>query len=80
MRLLPEHLSFLGEDSKVVFDGKNLAFASDETMRDVRGNRIAMIFQEPMTSLNPVFQIGWQLDEALKYHTTLDKAARRARM
>ncbi len=79
MRLLPEHLSFLGEDSKVVFDGQNLAFASDETMRSVRGNRIAMIFQEPMTSLNPVFQIGWQLDEALKYHTTLDKAARRER-
>src|SRR5690606_11182240 len=38
-----------------------------------------MIFQEPMTSLNPVFTIGWQIDEALKYHTDLDRRARRAR-
>jgi len=79
MRLLPEHLSFLKPESDVRFGGTNLAFASAQEMRKVRGDKIAMIFQEPMTSLNPVFKIGWQLDEALGYHTTLDKNARRAR-
>ncbi len=48
-------------------------------MRSVRGARIAMIFQEPMTSLNPVFRVGWQIEEALKYHTTMDAKGRRAR-
>ncbi|MFT7669933.1 MAG: peptide/nickel transport system ATP-binding protein [Planctomycetota bacterium] len=79
MRLLPEHLSFQKPDSEVLFDNINLSFADEATMREVRGNRIAMIFQEPMTSLNPVFTIGWQLDEALGYHTTLDRAGRSAR-
>ncbi len=79
MRLLPEHLSFLGRDSEVLFEGENIAFAPPERMREIRGRRIAMIFQEPMTSLNPVFRVGWQLCEALKYHTELDRAGRRAR-
>jgi len=79
MRLLPEHLSFQKEGSEVLFGGNNLSLASEDEMREVRGDRIAMIFQEPMTSLNPVFTVGWQLDEALGYHTTLDKAARRER-
>jgi peptide/nickel transport system ATP-binding protein/oligopeptide transport system ATP-binding protein len=79
MRLLPEHLSFQKPESQVLFGGRNLSFASEEEMRKVRGDCIAMIFQEPMTSLNPVFKIGWQLDEALRYHTTLDRAGRRAR-
>jgi peptide/nickel transport system ATP-binding protein len=79
MRLLPEHLSFLKPDSDVRFEGKNLATLPQKEMRDVRGDKIAMIFQEPMTSLNPVFTIGWQIDEALKYHTKLDKSARRAK-
>jgi len=79
MRLLPEHLSFLKPDSDVRFQGKNLATLPQKEMRSVRGDKIAMIFQEPMTSLNPVFTVGWQLDEALRYHTDLGKAARRAR-
>ena len=79
MRLLPEHLSYFGHDSKIGFDGHNLAFADERTMRDVRGNRIAMIFQEPMTALNPVFTIGWQINEALKYHTKLTRKERRDR-
>jgi peptide/nickel transport system ATP-binding protein/oligopeptide transport system ATP-binding protein len=79
LRLLPEHLSFLKPESQVLFEGRNLAFATPEEMRRVRGDRIAMIFQEPMTSLNPVFRIGWQLEEALAYHTDLDAAGRRAR-
>ena len=80
MRLLPEHLSFQKEGSSVIFGGQNLVTASENEMRKVRGDKIAMIFQEPMTSLNPVFKIGAQLDEALRYHTTLDKQGRRARV
>jgi ABC-type microcin C transport system duplicated ATPase subunit YejF len=79
MRLLPEHSSSLSPESEVLFDGMNLARLSEKQMRAVRGDRIAMIFQEPMTSLNPVFRIGWQLDEALRYHTELDARARRAK-
>ncbi|MEX1025626.1 MAG: ABC transporter ATP-binding protein [Planctomycetota bacterium] len=79
LRLLPEHLSFHSPESRVMFEGRNLAKLSERQMRSVRGDRIAMIFQEPMTSLNPVFKIGWQLDEALRYHTDLDRSARRRR-
>ena len=79
MRLLPEHLSFFKPESRIEFNGQNLAFADERHLRTVRGNDIAMIFQEPMTALNPVFTVGWQLDEALKYHTKLDKPGRRAR-
>ncbi|MEM1185488.1 MAG: ABC transporter ATP-binding protein [Planctomycetota bacterium] len=77
MRLLPEHVTSFGENSEIMYRGKNLTRASAEEMRDVRGDKIAMIFQEPMTSLNPVFTIGWQLDEALKYHTDLKRRDRR---
>ncbi len=91
MRLLPERTSFIKPGSRVLLrtggrdrgDGLppevDLATADPETMRKVRGARVAMIFQEPMTSLNPVFTIGWQLDEALRYHTTLGRRERRAR-
>jgi len=79
MRLLPEHLTIIDPKTEILFDGINLATADAPTMRSVRGARIAMIFQEPMTSLNPVFKIGWQLDEALRYHTTLKKKERRDR-
>lgn len=76
MRLLPEHQSFFQPESRIGFDGINLVTADRQTMRGVRGNRIGMIFQEPMTALNPVFTVGWQLDEALKYHTQLNKKQR----
>ncbi len=79
MRLLPEHRTVFAPDSRIEFDGMNLATADRKMMREVRGARIAMIFQEPMTALNPVFTIGWQIDEALKYHTRLDRAERRQR-
>lgn len=79
MRLLPDHLTVYGEKSRITFDDVNLVRANERQMRKVRGNKIAMIFQEPMTSLNPVFRVGWQLDEALKYHTTLNRAERRAK-
>jgi len=58
----------------VVYRGRDLLKASEEELRDVRGNRIAMIFQEPMTSLNPVLTIGRQLGEPLRVHRGLDGA------
>jgi len=58
----------------VSFLGRDLLKASEKEMRDIRGNRIAMIFQEPMTSLNPVLTIGRQLGEPLRVHRGLDAA------
>ncbi len=79
MRLLPARTSFLTPASRIQFEGLDLAHCDEKEMRTVRGAKVAMIFQEPMTSLNPVFTVGWQIDEALKYHTNLDKAGRKAR-
>jgi peptide/nickel transport system ATP-binding protein len=58
---------------EIVFDGRDLLRLSDEEMRRVRGNDIAMIFQEPMTSLNPVFTIGDQIAEAVILHQHLSR-------
>lgn len=77
MRLLPEHITTYGGSSRVMLGRDNLLTLDRRQMQDVRGNRIGMIFQEPMTALNPVFTIGWQIDEALKLHTTLDRQQRR---
>jgi oligopeptide/dipeptide ABC transporter ATP-binding protein len=79
MRLLPEYTAFFSKESEILLDGKNLAFAHERVMRKVRGNRIGMIFQEPMTALNPVFTVGWQIEEALKYHTDLKRRQRHER-
>ncbi len=79
MRLLPEYTSMIAPESKILFGGVDLAHADERTMRSIRGAKIAMIFQEPMTSLNPVFTVGWQLDEALRYHTSLSRKGRRER-
>ncbi len=65
-------------DGRIVFDGVDLASLSEEEMRNVRGKDIAMVFQEPMTSLNPVLSIGEQLSETLITHFTIsDKEARK---
>lgn len=56
------------ESGKVLFKGQNLLELSDNKMREIRGNEIAMIFQEPMTSLNPVYTIGDQIEEAIILH------------
>jgi peptide/nickel transport system ATP-binding protein/oligopeptide transport system ATP-binding protein len=53
---------------RVLLEGRNLLDLSAAEMRDVRGSRVAMIFQEPMTSLNPVHSIGWQITEAMRAH------------
>ena len=59
----------------IFFDGENLLEASESRMREIRGNRISMIFQEPMTSLNPVFTVGNQIGETLKLHQGLSSSA-----
>ncbi len=56
----------------IVFNGKELLGLDDEDMQKIRGNQIAMIFQEPLTSLNPVFTIGDQIGEAIKVHEDID--------
>src|SRR4029077_9574345 len=61
---------------KVLFKGQDLTKVSEYEMREVRGKEIAMIFQDPMTSLNPVFRVGWQVAEPVRIHQGLD--ARRA--
>jgi oligopeptide/dipeptide ABC transporter ATP-binding protein len=64
---------------EILFDGKDLLKLSDAEMRDMRGDDIAMIFQDPMTSLNPVFTVGEQIAEALRLHRKLSRAdARKA--
>ena len=60
-------------DSRIVFEGRDLLRLSDEDMRRVRGNRIAMIFQEPMTALNPVFTVGDQIAEVARIHQRASK-------
>jgi oligopeptide/dipeptide ABC transporter ATP-binding protein len=56
------------ESGMVEFEGRDLLKLSERAMRDVRGNAISMIFQEPMTSLNPVYTVGWQIVEAVRLH------------
>jgi oligopeptide transport system ATP-binding protein len=58
---------------KVLFEGRDLTKASEKEMREVRGQEIAMIFQDPMTSLNPVFRTGWQVGEPLLLHKGVDR-------
>ena len=76
MRLLPKGSSRIEGSVKLM--GRELLTLPDEQMRQVRGNEISMIFQEPMTSLNPIFPIGKQIAEALTVHQDISKAEARA--
>jgi oligopeptide transport system ATP-binding protein len=67
------------ESGIVIFDGRDLLKLSESEMREVRGRDIAMVFQDPMTSLNPVYTIGFQIMEALKLHKGMDNQAARQR-
>jgi oligopeptide/dipeptide ABC transporter ATP-binding protein len=64
---------------KILFKGKNLLDFDEEALQSIRGKEISMIFQEPMTSLNPVFTIGDQIDEAIMAHETVEKTEVRRR-
>jgi oligopeptide/dipeptide ABC transporter ATP-binding protein len=77
MRLLPESAKIIG--GEVIFEDQDLLKLSEPEMRHVRGARIAMIFQEPMTSLNPVFTIGSQIGEAVRLHQQTNRAETRNR-
>jgi len=72
IRLLPQPAGHI-EGGKVIFDGMDLGTLSERDMRDLRGREIAMIFQDPMTSLNPVLTIGRQIRESLETHFDMDK-------
>jgi len=77
MRLLPRTARIPG--GQALFGGRDLLQLSDREMRRLRGREIAMIFQEPMTSLNPVRTVGWQIAEVLRQHEGLSAKAARAR-
>jgi len=77
MRLVPDPPGKTIEGA-ILFEGRNLMDLDDPAMRAIRGNEISMIFQEPMTSLNPVFQVGDQIGSILRLHRGLDKKAARA--
>ena len=64
---------------EIFFENKNISRLTEEEMRRLRGNDIAMIFQEPMTSLNPLYRIGNQLEEPFRIHRQIQKGAARSR-
>src|SRR6476660_9364328 len=64
-------------NGEILFDGKDLLKLSDSEMREMRGDAIAMIFQDPMTSLNPVFTVGEQIAEARRFHRKLSRTQAR---
>lgn len=72
MRLIPNPPGKI-VDGDILFEGKSILALSDEEMREIRGNKISVIFQEPMTSLNPVFTVGDQISEAVILHQKLSK-------
>lgn len=74
MRLLPKPMGKILSGSSITFDGRDLLQLSPDEMRRVRGNDVGMIFQEPMTALNPVKKIGAQLGEVFRLHQDVDEA------
>jgi peptide/nickel transport system ATP-binding protein len=77
LKLLPNNLA--GVDGSIHFDGTDLASCSAREVRAIRGRRIAMIFQEPMSALDPVFTVGDQIAETLRVHTGISKQEARER-
>jgi oligopeptide transport system ATP-binding protein len=73
MRLIPEPPGEIKEGSKILFDGKDISKMSEKELRQLRGSDISMIFQDPMTSLNPTMTIGKQIAESLIIHRGMSK-------
>jgi len=78
MRLIPEPPGKI-VGGEVLFEGRDILKMDSDEVRKVRGNKIAMVFQDPMTSLNPVLTIGRQIDEALELHMNMDRHQARQR-
>ncbi len=78
MGLLPKG-DLVPTSGEILLEGENLLQASPQRLRDLRGTRMAMIFQEPMTALNPVLTVGDQIDEVLRIHTGLSAADRKVK-
>ncbi len=78
IRLLPEASARI-EAGRISFLGENLVRLPERAMRGIRGGRIGMIFQEPGTSLNPVYRVGWQVIEAIRTHRRISRRAARER-
>src|SRR6267154_998789 len=78
LRLLDDS-STIAPLSRVLYGGRNILELDDESLRQVRGGEIAFVFQDPMTSLNPVLSVGTQLIEAIRAHQRIDRKAARAR-
>ncbi len=75
--LLPRHRQ--KQSGSILFDRTDMANGSRAELRKIQGNEIGIIFQEPMTSLNPLKKIGWQVEESLRLHTDLNKKERKKR-
>ncbi|MGK9286797.1 ABC transporter ATP-binding protein [Sinorhizobium meliloti] len=79
MGLLPlQRLS--PSEGQIVLDGEDITQASDQRMRELRGNAMSMIFQEPMSAMNPVMRVGVQAEEVLRYHGVGSKTERKSRV
>ena len=78
IRLIPQPPGKI-VNGEVWFDGQDLLKLKEDELRQIRGNRIAMIFQDPMTSLNPVLTIGRQITESLELHLNMNKDQSRKR-
>src|SRR5215472_1490296 len=77
MRLINDpNARFEGE---VIYKGRDLMKLTRDQIREIRGSGIAMIFQDPMTSLNPVYRVGWQIAEQIQAHEQVSRQAARAR-
>lgn len=72
LRILPTPPARLNS-GEIIFENRNLYEISEEEMRSIRGGKISMIFQDPMTALNPVKRVGWQVAEAIRYHEDVTK-------
>ena len=79
LRLVPWPAGFIDPKSSIELRGKNLLALPEREMQDVRGNAISMIFQEPMTSLNPVYTVGAQIVEAIRLHQKKSRGEARER-
>ena len=79
MSLLPPENAIVDSSSSIRFDGQDLFAMSAAQQRALCGKRISMIFQEPMSSLNPVFTVGWQIGEVLRVHLGMSASSARER-